>query len=289
MSFTVVVILIAFGVTLSLIIKRQLDIFVTPVRQTNLTLPPNIDLNYEEVRFKTSDGLTIAGWYVAGRRPEAIILVHGINANRLAMLPEALILHEAGYQLLLIDLRGHGHSEGQYITYGYREAYDVQAAVEYLATRPEVEHIGVLGTSLGGAAVARAAALEPRLEAVVIESSYSSLPAAVEDAFDDFSLFPQWPFAPLLIGLAEWRVGVKIDEVDSARDLATLSPRPVLIIHGRLDKLFPPEHAQRMYAAAQEPKELWLLDQSDHGNPALDQPLLFRAKVVSFFERAFGE
>lgn len=289
MGFTLVVSIIAFCVVLTLLIKRQLEIFITPVRNTNLSLPPNTALNYQEVSFKTSDGLTISGWYVAGSRPQAIILVHGINANRLAVLPEALILREAGYHLLLIDLRGHGHSEGNQITYGYREAYDVQAAVDYLATLPEVERVGVLGTSLGGAAVARAAALDPRLEAVVIESSYSSLPAAIEDAFDDFSLFPHWPFAPLLVRLAEREVGVTIGQVDSARDLATLSPRPVLIIHGRYDRLFPPDHAQRMYDAAQEPKELWLLENSGHGNPALDQPLLFEEKVVTFFEQAFAE
>src|SRR5262245_49696439 len=152
----------------------QLNAFVTPVRVALGGTPADLHLPYEELTLTTQDGLKIATWYVPGRRAEAMILVHGINANRSAVLPEAGVLAEAGYPLLMLDLRGHGQSEGNEVTYGYREAYDIIAATDYLANRPEIERIGILGGSLGGAAVARAAALDPRLEAVIIVSSYSS-------------------------------------------------------------------------------------------------------------------
>jgi fermentation-respiration switch protein FrsA (DUF1100 family) len=103
------------------------------------------------------------------------------------------------------------------------------------------------------------------------------------------SIFPRRPFAPLLIGLAERRVGVSIHEVDSAQDLATLSPRAVMIIHGTSDGMFPPHHARKMYAAARQPKELWLVEGLGHANPALEYEAEFREKVLSFFERAFEE
>jgi dipeptidyl aminopeptidase/acylaminoacyl peptidase len=206
----------------------------------------------------------------------------------MAVLPEAKILAEAGYHLLLIDLRGHGQSEGETATYGYWEALDVQAAVDYLAVLPEVEQIGALGTSYGGAAVARAAARDHRIEAVVIESSFSSLPAAVEDAFDDVSIFPQWPFAPLIVSIAERKVGLKIDQVDPARDLGTLHPRPVFIIHGTNDRLFPLYHAHKMYESAQEPKALWIIEGLGHSNPVIGREEAYRQRVVTFFETAFS-
>lgn len=273
---------------LAYLVDRQVQAFVTPVRNSRLDLPAGVKLPYEEIRLTTADGLELSGWYVPGTKPEAIILVHGINANRTALAPQALILNEAGYRLVMFDLRGHGRSEGAEVTYGYREAFDVQAAVEYLAARPEVERIGGLGSSLGGAAVARAAALDPRLEAVVIENSYSSLPDAVEDAFDDFSVFPKWPFAPLLIKLAEQRVGIDVGQVDSARDLATIYPRPVLIIHSGSDHLFPLRHAQKMYEAAHSPKELWVVENIGHEGPVIGGEAAYRERVVSFFERAFA-
>lgn len=285
--FTAVVSSIAALSLLVYFIYAQLEAFITPVRWTNIGQPEQLNRPYQDVTLTTSDGLKISGWYFSGTRPDAVILVHGIDANRQAVLPEAVILAHAGYHLLLIDLRGHGLSEGNQATYGYREAWDVQAAVDYLDALPEIEHIGALGTSYGGAAVARAAAIDSRLEAVVIEGSYSSLPDAVEDSFEQRSMFPKWPFAPLLVALAERRVGIKINQVDSARDLATIHPRAVMIIHGTEDGLFPLRHALKMYDAAQEPKTLWVIEGFGHGNPAVGREVEFGTRVVTFFENAF--
>jgi dipeptidyl aminopeptidase/acylaminoacyl peptidase len=289
--FAAVVIVLAAVCTLVILIRMQLRVFVTPYRNAQVdaaVAAAALQRQLQDISLTTGDGLQLAGWYSPGPQPQAVILVHGINANRMAVLPEASILAEAGYHLLLLDLRGHGQSQGDQLTYGYREAWDVLAAVDYLAGQPGIEQIGALGTSFGGAAVARAAALDPRLQAVVIESSYSSLPDAVDDAFDNLSLLPRWPFGPLLIDLAERQVGVSIRQVDSARDLATLSPRAVMIIHGVADGMFPPRHAQKMFDAAGEPKELWLIDGQGHGNPAIEHEAEFRARVLAFFARAFA-
>ena len=286
-AFSSLILTTIFLALLVYFVNRQAEVFLTPYRNTNLTLPSRLDLAYQDVSLTTQDSLNISGWYIAGTRPQAIILVHGIHANRMAVLPEALILHDSGYHLLLIDLRGHGRSDEAQLTYGYREALDVQAAASYLASRPEIEQIGALGTSLGGAAVSRAAATDPHLEAVVIESSFSSLPAAVDDTFDDLSIFPKWPFAPLIIALAEQKANLDIAEVDSARALATLSPRPVMIIHGNADELFPLYHAEKMYNMAGEPKTLWVIEGMGHSNPVLANEALYKKKVVTFFEQAF--
>lgn len=287
-TFTAVVSSVAVLSLLVYFIHLQLEAFVTPGRWINIGQPEQLNRPYKNLTLTTADGLKISGWYFSGTRPHAIILVHGIGANRQAVLPEAAILADSGYHLLLIDLRGHGLSEGNQATYGYREAWDVRAATDYLDALPEIEHIGALGTSYGGAAVARAAAIDPRLEAVIIESSYSSLPDAVEDSFEQRSMFPKWPFAPLFVALAERRVGIKISQVDSARDLATLHPRAVMIIHGAEDGLFPLHHALKMYDAAQEPKVLWVIEGFGHGNPAVGREVEFGARVVTFFESAFG-
>lgn len=287
--FTTAVVAIPLLIMLFYIVQRQIEILVTPNSSRPIQTPSDFNLPFQDVSLITSDGLKLAAWYIPGSRSQAIILVHSLNSNRGAMLPTAQILAEAGYHLLLIDLRGHGDSEGHQISYGYREAWDVQAAADYLAALPEIESIGAVGNSLGGAAVARAAAEEPRLEAVVIQSSYSSLPDAVNDAFDDFSIFPHWPFAPLIIALAEQRVGLNIGDINSARDLSTITPRDVLIIHNNNDRLFPRYHAEKMYNAAQEPKDLWIIDSPDHGDPASSHKQAYQKRVTAFFETAFGD
>jgi dipeptidyl aminopeptidase/acylaminoacyl peptidase len=242
---------------------------------------------HQDVSFTTVDGVDISGWYIAGTRPEAIILVHGVHANRGYLIPQAEILAGAGYHVLLIDLRGHGTSGGRLMTYGYREAWDVQAGVDYLLALPEVDRVGALGHSLGGAAVVRAAANDERIRAIVVQSSYSSLSLAIDESFQNFSVFPKEPFASLFITLAEIIVGAQVSNVDSARDLATMTPRPVLIIHSVDDNLFPPHHAKTMFQAAQEPKKLWIVTGLGHVNPMVDHEAAYRDEILGFFEEAF--
>lgn len=288
-AFTAVVSgLAAMGLVTTLAVK-QYNVFITPARQPITKTPADVNLSYQEITLTANDGLHLAGWFIPGTRAEAIILVHGINANRQVMLPTAKILAEAGYPLLLVDLRGHGQSAPSHVTYGYREALDVQAAADFLARQPGIEQIGALGLSLGGATIIRAAAIEPRIGPLVVQGTFSSLPGAVDDAFEGMSVFPRWPFAPLFVALAERQLGIKADQVDSLRDLATMPPHPLLIIHGRLDHLFPVHHAEAMYQAAPQPKSLWIIEDMGHGDPAESHTDEYRARVLDFFATAFGE
>ncbi len=80
---------------------------------------------------------------------------------------------------------------------------------------------------------------------------------------------------------------MKISQVDSARDLATIAPRPVLIIHSGDGRLFPVYHAQKMCDAVQVPKDLWITGILGGQDPALAYKVEYRRRVVAFFERAF--
>lgn len=256
---------------------------VTPVRNPVTISPAQYGLAYQEITLTTADGLHLRGWYIPGSRSEAIILVHGIHANRGQMLPQALPLAEAGYHLLLFDLRGHGQSDASQLTYGYQEAADVQAAIDYLLAVPGVERVGAFGSSLGGAVVARAAAIDPRLNAVVIENSFSSLPRAIENHFSS-----SVSLGLLLTTLAEVRLGLDAEQVNPARDLAAFH-KPVLIIHGDNQPLYPVEYAYSLYEAAGGPKELWIVKGLGHVSPVVDHEAEFKRRVVSFFEGAFAQ
>jgi len=139
-------------------------------------VPADYGLVNRDEPLATDDGLQLAAWYVPGTRPESLILVHGLGANRADMLDLATVLHTRGYNLLLPDLRAHGRSQGNVSTLGVKEVRDIQAAVKYLQLQPEVDpyRIGIYGASLGGAVALLAAEQIPTLRGVVVDSTFAT-------------------------------------------------------------------------------------------------------------------
>jgi uncharacterized protein len=148
--------------------------------------PRDVGLGYEEIGFDATDGVRLGGWFIAAGRDTApaVAFVHGWLWNRLGnvagqvpvddksvdFLPAAKALHDAGYHVLLFDLRNHGESGYKLpITYGLREAHDVEGALSYLRGRSEVDtqRIGLLGCSMGANAAIYAAAASPPVKAIL--------------------------------------------------------------------------------------------------------------------------
>jgi hypothetical protein len=124
---------------------------------------------YRRVTLGTSDGLTLAGWYVPSRNRAAVIVFPG----RKGPVAQTRMLTRHGYGVLMLDRRGEGESEGDYNARGWGGEPDLKAAVSYLARRPEVdaERIGGLGLSVGGELLLQTAARDGRLRAVVSEGA----------------------------------------------------------------------------------------------------------------------
>ena len=155
--------------------------------------------------------------------------------------------------------------------------------MKFLDRRPEVDpaRIGALGFSMGGMIVAEAAEHDARLRAVVVEGAYTSLEDEVRH---DHGRWGWWSgtVATLTFRLA----GIRLDRERPIDLLCNISPRPLLVIGGTADRDLPVEIARRMYDAACEPKELWMIEGATHktyherGGVALDR------RLVSFFDDA---
>lgn len=244
--------------------------------------PSDLGLEYEDVSFTTSDGVTLRGWYIPSENGAAVITAHVGLANRLGHhIRPAVALAERGYGVLLFDLRAHGESGGDTITFG---GEDVLGAVAYLQSQEDVDRgqIGALGLSYGGLVVIQAAASTKDIKAVVAEGAS---PAEFQDApqpenLEDWLMVPyEWM----------WFIGFKLQGVSApmslTKALAQIAPRPILLISGAQDRI-DRRLVQHYYAFAGEPKELWEVSGAGHVGGWASQPEEYEARIVAFFEQA---
>jgi len=256
-----------------------------PVQAIIGAAPPSLDA--EAVAFPSQSGSTIHGWLsrAPGRRG-AILLLPGVRANRLSMVGRAEFLLRAGYSTLLIDFQGTGESEGEAITFGWRERFDVLAAIKYLKARSPTQRVGVIGVSLGGAATLLATPpLE--LDAAVMEAVYPSVDRAAVNRLS-MRVGPLASLtAPLLLLQMRSRIGVGASELRPVDHIAQLHCA-VLIVAGTLDRHTTVEDTQLLFDAASQPKELWLIPGAAHVDYLEFAGEDYRRRISTFFERLLG-
>lgn len=245
----------------------------------------------EEVTFRTADGLLLHGWYLAPPAPrDALIICHGFAMHCHELLGLAAALRDRGHAVLIFDFRAHGTSEGARSTIGYRETADIVAALDYVEARPEVADlpIGVAGISMGAAATLQAAAREPRIAAVAADSSFAALRDIASNGVRTFCRVPAYPFTPLILRFSELLAGARIAVNAPIDAVGRIAPRPLLIIHDATDRFIPVENAHVLYAAAGEPKELWVGTGLGHASLWVCAPDEYAARLDRFFTAALA-
>jgi fermentation-respiration switch protein FrsA (DUF1100 family) len=253
-------------------------ISVCPRRFISGINPSNFGLKYEEVNFRTRDGLTLKGWFIPCEgKKTTIIVCHGYPFDKGNILPSSLFLHKE-YNLFLFDFRAMGESEGRYTTVGYHEKKDLLAAVDYLKSRG-IERMGALGFSLGGAVIIMADS--PDIEAIVSDSSYATLDLMIHSLFRHYH-FLRYPFVFTVKSLS--RLVLKfntssVSPVDTIKEVET----PILLIHGERDSQIPVKNAYLLHEAAPK-SELWIVPGADHGEAQALGPIEYERRVLEFFK-----
>ena len=258
-----------------------------PVRRAVEQTPADVGLDYREVAVRSSDGLSLSAWWVdrAGSS-RAAVLVHGWAGDKsdLHVVETALIYERAGFNVLMLDLRGHGGSEGERGTLGYHEVSDVRGALSWLQERGfDPEDTVLHGWSMGGAAVVQAAP-GTGVAAVVEEAAYADLPPLLRERIPEVSGLPAF-FNPgiflvgkLFLDIDPWAVR----PVEEARRLSR-EGMPFMIIHSRDDEVIPFEHAES-FASVYPEATFWELKGYAHVG-AHDHPE-YCERLLNFLEGA---
>ena len=245
--------------------------------------PRDLGLDYENVSFKTSDGLTLRGWYIPATKASAktLILLHGYPADKGNILPPLAFLQE-DFNLLLFDFRYLGESEGSYSTAGAKEIEDLLAAVRFLKDRG-IEEVGVWGFSMGGAVALMSIVKAPEIRAVISESSYASL---ADMAFQLFRIpLINYPLAYLVRLWARLFLSIDLTDVSPAARVRN-TMIPILVIHSSADSVIPFSHGKSLQTAlANNPNaEFWFNEETVHGELGSD----YQRRVKNFYQRHLG-
>jgi alpha-beta hydrolase superfamily lysophospholipase len=220
---------------------------------------PHPPPTYKEVQL-VSDGLRLRAWLARGEpdRP-AVIIVHGLGDTLESYQEHAQPFLDRGHTVLLLDLRGHGGSEGTTTTLGGRESGDVRSAMDYLKAEGSGEEGFVLmGHSMGAVAVFLAAADRTDVRAVIAEAPFDTYRNTVAHHARVLYGLPSWvPLIPLSILGAEWLAGFDADEIDAV-SAASRIQAPLLAIVDGDDPRMPEAVVRRIVDAHPGPHKLWV-------------------------------
>lgn len=222
--------------------------------------PERFGLEYRELQFSAADDTALYSWYLParGEAKGTILFLHGNAQNISAHLPSVAWLPAEGFNVLALDYRGYGRSNGAPSLSGMM--LDIDAAMRVLLERPEVRRDGliVFGQSLGAALAIHYVANSPHrqhVRAVVADSPFADYRLVVKEKMAGFWI--TWPF--------QWLPRLTVDNDYSPRkSVAALSPIPLLLLRGERDAIVPPHHPQILYEEAREPKALWSAPEAGH-------------------------
>jgi fermentation-respiration switch protein FrsA (DUF1100 family) len=243
----------------------------------------NAALPIESVTFATADGLSLSGWFLPdGDSDVTVIVCHGSGANKGNFIDFLTMFQGTGYNSLIYDARGHGESDGHTSTFGLYEVRDMKAAVDWLKReRPDrSRQVAGLGSSMGAMTLARAAAEDGRIEAVVLDSCFVSAPRLADQHLAPTTAVGRW-YGRLVLASMSLHAGKSMWSLDAGAAIARISPRPVFLIHGEEDVIIPPVNMELLYNMAGEPKQKWL-GPGPHSNVLTTEYVEYRQRVVDF-------
>jgi len=243
----------------------------------------------------SDDGIRIAGWWIPAassvpRDGPTVVLVHGYGDDKSGMLEDAIFLHDR-WNLVLFDLRNSGQSLGEETTQGLNEQRDLEAMLDWVDANLHPTALAVFGQSMGGQTSVNVVAQDPRVDALILESTHDRLASAMVARIHNAG-YPFGEVGYLSIVLGTWlRTGVNVLSADPIEAIVAMGSRPVLLIHGGSDVDAPTAGATRMFDAAEAAGvdvNLHLCPGAGHGQTNDVCPDEYGTWMNDFLERALG-
>lgn len=243
---------------------------------------------FEYVTAESFDKLKLIGrYYKNGNSDRTIMLFHGYRSAAKRDFSCAIkMYYEMGLNVLLVDQRAHGKSEGRVITYGVKESRDVLSWIELILQRYGQKQIFLDGLSMGATTVMLSTRLNlpPHVKGIIADCGFSS-PAQIIKIVAKKNFHINGAIAvPLMNLLCKLFADFSLYEL-SAEEVLKTSKIPIFILHGKNDGLVPYEMSVKAFNAANNPKEIHLVEGADHGMSFLKDTENVSRKLSDFINR----
>ena len=284
MVYFIFIILTLLAVAVFFVSSKCEDAFVHPVpysKEHEFELLPTFGYDIrpfyessepEEFSVDVPNGYTIKGFIIPAEKDHAfpdgkqraVIICHGITANRYTMLSHGEIWHRLGFNVIVYDQRAHGESGGPDCSFGYYESEDLVYIAERMKDRfPEDTVWGIGGESMGAATVMMAAPSLPWLSFVYEDGGYRTLKSEIPAGLEYKKNIPAFPFAMLTDLLINMRHEYSVDDVQPINCVRNIT-QPMLFVHGGDDHFVPTENVYKLYEAKKGPKEIKVFEGAPH-------------------------
>ena len=250
----------------------------------------------EDITLKSFDGLNLTSTLIMNENPtnKFIVLVHGVSICYVGSLKYFDIFYKNGFNILIVNQRRHGKSEGKYSTYGFYEKYDVNMWIEYLKSRFGNDIIlGLHGESMGAGTVMETIPLNDSIKFVIEDCGYSNfheligfqITHAYKNRLVRKILSPSLIFANFFMKTKAKFSMKKIVPID----IVSSTSLPMMFIHGKEDYFVPWYMALDLYKAKTKGyKELYLVEGAKHAEALEVNKILYEKKIMTFIEKALS-
>lgn len=245
------------------------------------------------VTIQSDEGLTLSGHTYLQAQPteDWMIILHGYQVDESEAQRTAPEIYDAGFNILTIDLRAHGNSEGDYIGMGYLDRYDLVNWIERLVEKHPDSRIVLHGSSMGGATVLMASALDLPLnvKAIIADASYSSIREIFASELKKRFNLPAFPVIDMGGVVSRIKAGYHLNEGDVVKYVKE-SELPIFFIHGDADDFVPFEMGQDLYQAKEKgPKEKSVYPGAGHIESKFSEPERYFDEVINFARKHVNE
>ena len=240
----------------------------------------------------TPDGLKLVAAYVPAAKStlKTVVVAHGYMGTKEKMARQIKLFHDAGFNVLAPDDRGHGQSTGNTIGYGYQDRGDYLRWLNQVIKRVgRHSQIALYGESMGGATVMYLSGeqLPSQVKVIVEDCGYTSIMDELAAQAKAMYNLPRYPLVPTVALTASLKAKYNVFQASTIAALHH-NTRPIFFIHGAQDNFVPTAMVHREYAATSAPKKLWVVPKAGHAQSLAKAPAEYRQRVIGWIDRYFA-